>query len=124
MHSIASRLRRTTGTLEVVIVECGLGRGSDQCCTLTGIAGRLGVGNMLIGDLQTRQHWVEGWCCQVALDFLVQRQQVPIGFHLVGPQAMIQLLLFSSTRLVPQRHYAQALRLLVRASFRSFSARS
>ena len=37
----------------------------------------------MLSGLQTRQQWVEGWGCQAALDFLVQCQQVLIGFHLL-----------------------------------------
>jgi hypothetical protein len=45
----------------------------------------------LVGALQPRQQWVEGWCCQVALVFLVQRQQgICINCHILL-QEMISL---------------------------------
>jgi hypothetical protein len=37
----------------------------------------------MLSGLQTRQQWVECWCCQAVLHFLVQRQQVFIRFHLL-----------------------------------------
>jgi hypothetical protein len=37
----------------------------------------------MFSGLQARQQGVECWGCQATLDFLVQRQQVLIGFHLL-----------------------------------------
>jgi hypothetical protein len=53
-------------------------------------AGRIDVGNVLVGNLQSRHQWVAGWCRQVALNLLVQRQQGIIDCHLLL-QEMIAL---------------------------------
>jgi hypothetical protein len=37
----------------------------------------------MLSGLQARQQRIECWCCQAALDFLVQHSQVLIGFHLL-----------------------------------------
>ena len=67
------------------------GRGRDQFHTLPRIVGCIGVGHILVGALQPRQQWVEGWCCQVALVFLVQRQQgICMNCHILL-QEMISL---------------------------------
>ena len=44
----------------------------------------------MLSGLEIRQQWVEGWCCQAVLSFLVQCQQMLIRLHLLL-QEMIEV---------------------------------